>query len=53
MWSKTKKALMDRMAESIKPRVNYEFYMKQKSYLDRAFFIQIDKKRYFASVLYQ
>ncbi len=50
MWSKTKKALMDRMAESIKPRVNYEFYMKQKSYLDRAFFIQIDKKRYFASV---
>lgn len=50
MWSKTKKALLDRMAENVKPRVRYEFYMKKKSYFDRAFFIQVDGKRCFATI---
>ena len=49
MWSKTRKALYERTAQCLKHRVNYEFYMKQKSYIDRALFISIDKKRRFAT----
>lgn len=49
MWSKTRKALYERTAQCLKHRINYEFYMKQKSYIDRALFISIDKKRRFAT----
>lgn len=49
MWSKTRKALYERTADSLKSRINYEFYMKKRSYMDRALYIQADQKRCFVT----
>ena len=52
MWSKTKKALEDRLADSLKGRVKYGFEVfSTKDYESEmsVFYIEVDKKRWFSS----
>lgn len=52
MWSKTRRALTDRLADNLKKRVSYSFAEYLTNYHELpVFFIRVDKKTWFISDL--